>query len=644
MSRLATVLAHTVTVLTRARTRRAIASLLLAAPLGAWAQGVPDWYHVGNSLEDLSLAGLATGPVNRVWYSADGGTLYAAASGDTAAEGKTFETSDFERWSASAATAPAPVDLSSDGTNLPESGARLKGFNGQRSTMYAFGAFVYRSDSGGASWDNVTGYQGRSIIGNGVRDLAVSPRDPNEVTASTSAGVFRSMDGGKSWSGLNEGLPNLSALRLWALPSGDRGAQIEVPGNMALEWQPGEKQAWRPVANEDLSSEASARLALDATAFVQIGTTVYRGTQDGRITVYDGTTAPLQDARQNAGRIERFWVDPKDSRIALAVLGARPENAIAGVAAPHVLHTVNGGASWDNITNDLPDAVVRGIAVSQQGRAIYVATDAGVYFTRADASVLSLPSHWQLITGLPQAPVTDVRLDPGETQLWTAVQGYGVYSTLAPHRLDDPSVVSTADLVARAAAPGSLMSVRGAKLSSAQAGGQDAPVLATTDTESQIQIPYSASGSSISLSLAPLAGREIGTLLPLAATSPGILVAVDGSPFLRDANSGTMLDASNPAHPRGRIQILATGLGRVNPDWPAGKPAPADDPPTVAAPVTAYLNGNPVQVTRQVLAPGYTGFYLVEIELPKLVNYGPAQLSIEAGGHASNPVRVYIEP
>jgi len=26
------------------------------------------------------------------------------------------------------------------------------------------------------------------------------------------------------------------------------------------------------------------------------------------------------------------------------------------------------------------------------------------------------------------------------------------------------------------------------------------------------------------------------------------------------------------------------------------------------------------------------------------VNYGPAELSIEAGGNISNPVRVYIEP
>lgn len=631
MSRLATVLAQGVTV-------GGVTLTLLAASGGAWAQTASDWYHVGNSLENLSLAGLATGAVDRVWYSADGSTLYAREAG------KTFETNDFERWSGSGAVAPAAADLATEGTNLPEPAARLRGFNGQRATMYAFGAFVYQSQDGGSNWDNVTGYRGRSIIGEGVRDLAVSPRDPNDVTAATSAGVFRSLDGGKTWSGLNGGLPNLHALRLWALPSGDRGTEIEVPGNLALEWQPGEKQAWRPVANQQLLREAQIRQALNVTAFAQIGSTVYQGTQEGRILVSDGANAPLQTSVQNGGRVERFWVDPNDGRIAIAVLGSRPQNGPALTPAPHVLHTVNGGVSWDDLTSNLADVGVHGVAVSLEGGAIYIATDAGVFFTRTDVTQLRFPGQWQQVTGLPQAPVTDVRLDSGDNQLWAAVEGFGVYSTLAPHRLGDPRVVSTADLIARAAAPGSLMSVRGAKLTSAQAGDLSVPVLATTDTESQIQIPYGASGDTLSLSLVPARGREIGTLVPLAATSPGILVGQDGTPMLVDATTGTMLDASNPAHSRGRIQILATGLGRVIPDWPAGKPAPADDPPTVAAEVSAYLNGSPLQVTRKVLAPGYTGIYVVEAELPKLVNYGPAELSIVAGGHASNPVRVYIEP
>src|SRR5579863_200912 len=64
----------TATVLARIVTG-AIIGLAIAA---AWAQSpATKWYPVGNSLVDLSLAGLASGPVERVWYSVDGSTLYA---------------------------------------------------------------------------------------------------------------------------------------------------------------------------------------------------------------------------------------------------------------------------------------------------------------------------------------------------------------------------------------------------------------------------------------------------------------------------------------------------------------------------------------------------------------------------------------
>jgi uncharacterized protein (TIGR03437 family) len=635
-------MSRTATVLERFVSMRFVsigcAVAILASAVLAQSPAV-DWYHVGNSVMDLSLAGLAGGPVDRVWYSFDGRTLYA-----TTFSGKTFETQDFETWKASLAAAPPSADLSTSGTPLPEPGARLRGFNGQRSTMYAFGEFVYQSQNGGASWDNLTAYGAQSIIGGPASDLAISPRDPEEVTVATAAGVFRSLNSGKSWCGLNQGLPNLPAVRIRDLPAGDRGAEIELPSATVVEWQPGEKQAWRPADSSRALAEAQARSVMALTA-VEIGpTTIYQGSADGSITVLSGGDPPLQLPAQNGGRVERFWVDPSNSQIALAILGARPENLPPGVPAPHVFHTVDGGRNWDSLTFDLPDVAVHGVAASPSGRAIYVATDAGVFFMRTDVSVLSFPTHWQLVPGLPLAPVTDVRLGAGDNQLWAAVQGFGVYSTLAPHRLGDPRVVSAANLVAGAAAPGSLMSILGTKVSSARAGNLSAPVVGATDTESQIQIPFEATGNTVSLAFDPVSGTQVITSLALAATSPGIVVGTDGTPFLIDAATGTMLDASNPAHPRGHIQILATGLGRVTPDWPAGKAVPANDPPKVATTVTAFLNRTPVRVTSAVLAPSYTGSYLVEIELPSLVNYGPAELSIEAGGNTSNPVRVYIEP
>jgi uncharacterized protein (TIGR03437 family) len=114
--------------------------------------------------------------------------------------------------------------------------------------------------------------------------------------------------------------------------------------------------------------------------------------------------------------------------------------------------------------------------------------------------------------------------------------------------------------------------------------------------------------------------------------------------LILDADSGVLLDSTKPAHANTRIQILATGLGLVKPDWPTGMAAPHSDPPRVVAPVRAYLDRVPVEVTQATLAPGYIGFYLIEIQLPQIVNAGPAELSVEAEGQPSNRVRLYIEP
>ena len=132
--------------------------------------------------------------------------------------------------------------------------------------------------------------------------------------------------------------------------------------------------------------------------------------------------------------------------------------------------------------------------------------------------------------------------------------------------------------------------------------------------------------------------------LSLAAAAPVIFVARDGSPMLLDADRGVMLDAMTAAHSGTRIQILATGLGRVTPAWPTGVPAPLDSPPRVAGKVHVYMDRAPVEVTRAELAPGYVGLYLIEVAVPKISNYGPAELYLDVDGAPSNRVRVYIEP
>lgn len=379
------------------------------------------------------------------------------------------------------------------------------------------------------------------------------------------------------------------------------------------------------------------------SAIARAGDSIYLGTRDGRILASnDGGANWNPFPIGQAGEVERFWVDPSDSRTAVAVMGVRQRDPSSPLAAVHVVHTTNGGAFWDSMTGNLPDIGVHGVSADRATNAVYIATDRGVYMSYADLRILGVEPQWIPVGALPNASVRDVKLDAQGNQLWAALDGYGVYSTLAPHRVRDPKVVSTADMVARATSPGSVISVLGAHVDTARSGDMNFPVLTAGDEQSDLQVPFEARGDSFSLSVDGPKGRMV---LPvqLNATSPAIVVEPDGSPILLDGDSGVALDAMNTAHSRGRIQILTTGLGRVTPDWPTGLAYTGENPPKVVAPVKAFLDGHEVEVTRAVLSP-YVGFYLVEIEVPSVVNYGASQIYLEAAGKTSNLVRVYVQP
>src|SRR5438445_5320584 len=159
------------------RRATAMAAMLCMAALTAAAQtsanpSRPAWRRIGGGAMDLALASPATGPVSRVWFSPDGSRLYALT-----VSGRIFESADLETWSAPA----NPVQL----PNLPETtairppvfGAKLYPQDSRRA--FALGAHLYRTDDAGASWTNLTAYGEASVIGSGMHDLALAPRDPD---------------------------------------------------------------------------------------------------------------------------------------------------------------------------------------------------------------------------------------------------------------------------------------------------------------------------------------------------------------------------------------------------------------------------------------------------------------------------------
>jgi uncharacterized protein (TIGR03437 family) len=498
------------------------------------------------------------------------------------------------------------------------------------------------------SWINVTAFGDSSVIGTEQRDLAVSPVDPDSIVVANDFGVWRSADGGLSWNGLNQSLPNLPARKILATPQGLAGTRIVAEGVGMLEVQPGGEKEWQPIADLQLAADLerdavrrrmlSQRLGAEITAVGVSGDTWYAGAADGRIWISADRGQTWRAPRpETGGAVTGFYVDPQEARIAIA--------ALAG-ASQRVLRTINTGVTWDDLSGNLPEGAARAVAVDRASGATYVATDTGLFFATVDFDRVSPVTGWaRLSAALPAAPAVDVKLDPGGNQLYVALDGYGVFAAFAPHRAMQMRVVNAADFTTRAAAPGSLVSVIGGRITAAQAGGLSFPILDASDAESQVQIPFeaSAAGNSIALAL-DAAGRQFTLGVPFQPVSPAIFIDRSGAPMLLDADSGMMFDASNTARSGARIQILSTGLGRVRPDWPTGMAAPLQQPPEVRATVQAFLDRSPVEVLSATLAPGYVGLYLVEIRLPAILNAGPAELYISADGQESNRVRIQIEP
>jgi uncharacterized protein (TIGR03437 family) len=586
------------------------ASLTVAAGLS--------WKRVAGTTIDAGLAGAASGPIAAVWYAAGTGRLLVETQSS-----RVFETADFIHWRLSTdATAPAGNAVAANAATLPEPGAKVQAAG---TRLYAAGpSNVYASDDSGRTWLNLTGFNNRSVIGAGFTALATAPGNPQEITAANRFGVWRSLDGGLSWSSLNEDLPNLMVRKLV-----DGKTAVLADGSLA-ETQPG---GWTPIAGSDPEIALRARFGGSVSAAVLSGTTAYAGTNDGRLLVLrDNAATWIAAPTTAAGSIARIWADAERPDVALAAAGT------------HLYRTVNGGLFWDEVTGALPAGQIHGITADRSAGVVYIASDGGVFSGRLslnDAGTAA--TNWKAVSSdLPAAAAWDVRLNPDNT-LTVALDGYGVFETAAPHHTLNVRIVSGADLTPRPAAPGSLISVLGARVNAVKNQGISYPVLAASDQSSQLQVPFEASSGTFSLTLEGATDRW-SVPLTVQDAAPAIFVDAEGAPLILDASSGLVVDPKLAVYAGTAVQILATGLGKVIPEWPTGEPAPADAPPVVAGMVTAFLDGRPIDVTRAVLAPGYVGYYMVELQIPAIVNRGASELRIVMNGAESNRVKLSLEP
>jgi hypothetical protein len=151
---------------------------------------------------------------------------------------------------------------------------------------------------------------------------------------------------------------------------------------------------------------------------------VYAGTDDGRlwVTPDNGTTWNDIGAGLPDRWVTRITVDPTNDAIAYATLsGLRWHEPLA-----HVFRTTNRGATWTDVSGNLPDAPANAIVVDPRNRnVLYVATDIGVFASTSSGG------QWIVLgSGMPVGTVvTDLRFLASPTPtLYAATYGRSAYS------------------------------------------------------------------------------------------------------------------------------------------------------------------------------------------------------------------------
>jgi hypothetical protein len=115
-------------------------------------------------------------------------------------------------------------------------------------------------------------------------------------------------------------------------------------------------------------------------------------------------------------------VDPSNPAHAYAVFNGYSRRWIAGGGVGRVFETLNGGASWTDISGNLPDIACDAVVLSH-GR-LALATDAGA-FTAAEGQGAS--TAWsRLGSGLANASVNDLTVGPNG-YMYAGTHGRGIW-------------------------------------------------------------------------------------------------------------------------------------------------------------------------------------------------------------------------
>jgi photosystem II stability/assembly factor-like uncharacterized protein len=236
----------------------------------------------------------------------------------------------------------------------------------------ASGGGVFRSADGGRTWSAA------GLVGLAVRALAMAPSDPNVLVAGTLDGIYRSLDASRSWERISperhEELRNLDSLAI-----DPRDPQTIYAGTFHLPWKTADGgRTWHPIHEGMIDDSDVMSLLIDGADSRRI----YASACSGIYRSDDSATQwrKIQGIPYTARRTYAITQDPK-----------QPDRVYAATSEG-LWKTVDGGMTWRRTTPEswvvntvvVADGLPRRVLIGTEELGVLASDDAAEHFQDAN--------------------------------------------------------------------------------------------------------------------------------------------------------------------------------------------------------------------------------------------------------------------
>ncbi len=278
---------------------------------------------------------------------------------------------------------------------------------------------ILTTTAGLSDWNPIFG-------GDGFQPL-VDKDNSNIVYALSQRGnLGKSINGGASFSSALSGV-NPSDRNNWDTPIAfdPQDNSIMYYGTNRLYRSTDQAAIWTAISPDLTSGPSSGNLTFGTLTSIDISpldsSVIYMGTDDGN--VWSSTDGGSSYTNISAGLPDRWVTRVQASPNAPDEVFVTLSGYRFGEDDGHVLMSTDQGASWIDVSGNIPDIPVNDIEIDEYDN-LYIATDIGV-LASSDMGV-----SWQPFgQNMPSVVVTDLHIDSNTQTLYAATYGRSSYKT-----------------------------------------------------------------------------------------------------------------------------------------------------------------------------------------------------------------------